>query len=148
MSFEVRNRLTVSISKDLMRFLLYSTMCSEPKDDSPCVNDRTHKLLDLRICSFIFQKCKIFQHSNSASIKQTIRTLYQILLLLILLTVPCSCDHTWEAPGCHRVGEYHISLKPMFLHLNIDILTLLRFLCSLFRIIAVYIDIIETFVIL
>ena len=105
MNLEIKNRFKSLISKDLMRILLYSTMCSENKDGRPCENDRTKKLLDVNICSYMFQKCKIFQHSNSSSIQQTLRTLYQILLLLILLTVPCSCAHSWESPGCHRVGK-------------------------------------------
>lgn len=36
--------------------------------------------------------------------RRTLWSIYQAILLLILLIYPCSA-HTWESPGCHRVGK-------------------------------------------
>ena len=47
--------------------------------------------------------CK-YLNSSIISGRGVVWTFYELVVLLTLLLYPCSA-HTWETPGCHRVGK-------------------------------------------
>jgi hypothetical protein len=40
--------------------------------------------------------------------RKTLWNIYYTVLLLTILFYPCTAAHTWESPGCHKVGTYFI----------------------------------------
>lgn len=60
--------------------------------------------LNMSAGHFFRSMCKYLSCSVGRS-KGLIWTFYELVLILTLVIYPCTA-HTWESPGCHRVGEY------------------------------------------
>lgn len=59
--------------------------------------------VNMNIGHIFHSMCKYLNSSFIGS-RGVIWTFYEVLLLLTLLLYPCTA-HTWESPGCHRVGK-------------------------------------------
>ncbi|KAK3599629.1 hypothetical protein CHS0354_029086 [Potamilus streckersoni] len=47
---------------------------------------------------------ELFPHIVRMDFISAIRTCYRLILLLLILTAGSCVPHSWERPGCHRVG--------------------------------------------